>query len=205
MSGKVTIRFANPSDAAPLCKIYEPYVLNTTISFETVPPDEREFARRISDISKSFPYLVCESDGEIIGYAYAHLYRERAAYRWDAELSIYLIENAHGTGAGKALYTALLRFLKLMDYQTVYGVVTCPNPKSDRFHLAMGFENTGTLQKSGYKLGKWVGVTTYQLFIGSHPKNPPEPLSISDISAEKAEEILLESAALISRRLREQD
>lgn len=205
MVNNVAVRLVEASDAAALCKIYAPYVLNTTISFETKPPDEAEFTHRISDISKDFPYIKCEINGEIIGYAYAHRYRERSAYRWCAELSIYVIEKAHGLGVGRALYFALLSFLKLMRYQSAYGVVTCPNPESDRLHLAMGFENTGTLQKCGYKLGKWIGVTTYQLFIGSHPEDPAEPLSISDIPAERIGEILMKSTELISRRLRERD
>ena len=97
---KFVIRKAIENDAESLLKIYEPYITNTTITFEYDVPTAEAFADRIRETAAAFPYLVCECDGVIMGYAYAHRIRERAAYDWDAELSIYLAQGTHGHGVG---------------------------------------------------------------------------------------------------------
>ena len=101
------IRSALPSDGAALAAIYAPYI-DTVISFESPAPTAEEFSGRIADISAEYPFLVCEEDGRAVGYAYAHRYRVRAAFDWDAELSVYLEQSYTGRGLGMALYSALL-------------------------------------------------------------------------------------------------
>ena len=109
---KFVIRKATENDAESLLKIYEPYITNTTITFEYDVPTAEAFADRIRETAAAFPYLVCEQDGMIMGYAYAHRIRERAAYDWDAELSIYLAQGTHGHGVGTTVLACLIDLLE---------------------------------------------------------------------------------------------
>ena len=122
---KVKIRLATPADGEALLDIYKWYIENTL---------------------SSFPWLVCEVDGVAAGYAYASKHRERAAYQWSADLSIYVDENYHRRYIAKALYKALEDILKLQGYYTVFAGVTIPNPKSEAFHTAYGFETIGRMK-----------------------------------------------------------
>lgn len=130
-----SIRPVRPEDAAALAAIYAPYTA-TCITFESPAPPAEEFAGRIAAVSAHYPWLVCERDGAPIGYAYAHRFRERAAYDWDAELSVYLAPEARGRGVGKALYSALLSLLTLQGFINAYGTVAVPNVPSERLHLS---------------------------------------------------------------------
>lgn len=120
-----TIRFAAPDDAAALLRIYAQYI-ETPITFEYTLPSEEEFARRIRDIQAVYPYLVYIEDGEVLGYAYAHRFQERAAYQWGAELSVYLDRGCVSHGIGSQLYTLLLELLRLQNVRTAYALVTLP-------------------------------------------------------------------------------
>lgn len=156
MSGKeFVIRTATPDDTGAIAAIYEPYVRETAITFETCPPDAREFARRIAETSKRFPYFVCQSDGGICGYAYAHEYRERAAYRFDAELSVYVRSDKKGLGIGRALYTKLIDTLARQGFVNLYACIAVPNEPSVGFHSSFGFIRIGLFEKTGYKFGRW--------------------------------------------------
>lgn len=134
---RFTIRPVSALDAEALWEIYAPYTL-TPLTYEYPAPDLEEFARRIARVSDIYPYLVCEADGLPVGYAYAHRYRERASYDWDAELSIYLSPSAQGRGIGRALYTALFSLLRVQGFVNVYGCVAAPNPPSEHLHAAHG-------------------------------------------------------------------
>ena len=180
MSVKESYRFASEADAAALLAIYAAY-LDTGITFETVLPDEEEFRARIREISAEYPYLVCEREGRIVGYAYAHRVFARAAYRWDAELSVYLAPEARGEGLGERLYRRLIALLRLQGVQTVYAVVTSPNPASDRLHARMGFVREGYFRNSGYKNGVWYAVSWYALPIGGYEDPPAELRGIGEI------------------------
>lgn len=169
------IRFASPRDAEELLEIYRPYVEQTTISFETQTPSCSEFRRRIADISGQFPYLVAQENGEILGYAYAHPYHERAAFRWTVESSVYVRRDCRGRHIGQALYGALLKLLQAQGVKVVCAVVTIPNEPSMAFHRAMGFVEEGLLRDVGYKLGVWRSVAYLSLRLGS-PDLPPQEL-----------------------------
>ena len=162
----ITLRFAAPSDAAKLIEIYRPYVEGTTVTFEYDTPSEEEFSRRIVEFSRDFPYLVCESGGEAIGYAYAHRYGERFSFRFSAELSIYLAPSARNKGAGTRLYGALIELLTLMGYKNLYALVSCPNPESFAFHEKFGFKEVGRANGVGYKSGKWIDLATLERTVG---------------------------------------
>lgn len=170
----MTIRLAAPKDGEALLAIYAQY-MDTPITFEYELPSQGEFCQRIEEICSGYPYLVAEEEGRVLGYAYAHTLRERIAYQWAAELSIYLAPSAQGRGLGTALYQCLLELLALQGVRTVYGCVTAPNPASEALHGKLGFRLCGTFHKSGYKSGQWWDVLWLEKEIGEYQK-APEPL-----------------------------
>ena len=163
---KFVIRDVELSDAKTILEIYTPYILNTVITFEYEVPAESEFEERMRGILGEYPYLVCELNGKVIGYAYAHRYRERAAFAWGAELSVYLDQEYVGCGAGTVLYEKLISALKKQNIKTVYGIVAHPNEASEKMHEKLGFRLVGISEKCGYKLGHWVDLAYYELEIG---------------------------------------
>ena len=153
---RVTLRLADPArDAAGVLAVYAPYIEHTAVTFETEVPDEASFRRRRERIAEGFPYLILEIDGEIAGYAYAQREAERAAYAWNAELSIYLAEEWTGHGLGKPLYALLIDLLAMQGYINLYADITGSNAGSIAMHRSMGFEQIGRHVKTGYKFGKW--------------------------------------------------
>ena len=151
----ITIRQVELEDANILLQIYSHYVLNTSVSFEYDVPSLEEFKQRILKISQRYPYLVALKDHEILGYAYATSYKERAAYNWSVETTVYVKETYQGIGVGKALYTHLEHALKEMNIVNMLACITYPNPKSIEFHTKFGFEQVGHFHKVGYKFNEW--------------------------------------------------
>lgn len=182
------IRFASEDDSRALLNIYGQYI-NTPITFEYILPARDVFARRIADITGKYPYLVCEKNGTTIGYAYARGYGERAAYQWNAELSVYLDQSFTGKGIGKRLYRALIDILRQQGIKTVYGVVTVPNEKSEQLHLSLGFKTLGIYHCTGYKCGKWHDVQWFEKQIAPYDSEPAPIVPIHKISAAKIESI----------------
>lgn len=174
MGAGYTMRMASLADAAAILEIYRPYVENTTVTFEYVTPTLEAFQGRMRDIMAYFPYLVCERDGEVVGYAYASQYRPRAAYQWDAELSVYLREDVQRDGLGGAMYDALINLLRAQGFVNIYGVITHPNEKSERFHEKKGFVTCGIARRTGWKFGRWIDVADMELRI-AEPEGEPAP------------------------------
>lgn len=170
----MSIRFASEADAAGLLAVYAPYI-ETSVTFEYDCPSLAEFAERIRTIRERWPYLVWEEDDRICGYTYAHLARERAAYGWYVELSIYLDGTCTGRGIGTQLYALLLELLRMQGVKTAMGCVTAPNPASEALHAAMGFRLTGTSRNAGYKNGQWHDVLWYELPLAPYDV-PPAPV-----------------------------
>mgnify|MGYP000490122070 FL=1 len=183
------IRFAAEADAPALLAIYAQYI-ETGITFEYQLPTREEFARRIRDFGGTYPYLVCEENGCIVGYAYAHRQAERAAYQWNAELSVYLDRDHTGTGLGKRLYHALMELLRLQGVRTVYALVTLPNEKSEGLHRSMGFRLMGVQRSTGYKAGAWRDVAWFEKPIAPYDQNPEPIRPVGDIPAEALAAIL---------------
>lgn len=183
------IRFAEESDAKALLAIYNQYI-DTAVTFEYDLPSEKEFQDRIREVLKGYHYLVCEEDGKILGYAYGHRHKERAAYQWNAELSIYLDENITSRGIGRKLYTALIKLLELQGVKTVYGVVTVPNAKSEGLHESMGFKRLGTYHNTGYKCNGWQDVAWFERAIGSYDGKPEPIIKVNEISEDRIKSIL---------------
>jgi phosphinothricin acetyltransferase len=168
MAGQLSIRAAQETDAQALLKIYEPYVLNTAVTFEIEVPTVEEFAGRIRNTLAKYPYFVAELDGEIVGYAYASQFRTRAAYAWSAETSVYVKAGVHRAGVGSALYRALEDALRKMGIVTLVAGITYPNPESVCFHEKSGYRRVGVMEKIGYKAGQWRDVIWMQKTVGEH-------------------------------------
>ena len=152
------IRVASESDVRSMLDIYAPYVRETTITFEYEVPSAEEFHARFERITQKLPWLVWEENGEVLGYAYASLPFERAAYAWCCEPSIYLRRDVRGRGIGKKLYAALEALLSDMGYQVIFAIITGENEASLAFHKALGYEKCGELVKTGLKFGRWLDV-----------------------------------------------
>jgi len=189
------IRFATQQDIPSLLRIYAQYI-DTAITFESILPSEQEFAHRMADIAEEYPCLVCETAGRVVGYAYAHRHMERAAYQWNAELSIYIDPSFVSKGLGRTFYEILIEILKLQEIRTVYGGVTIPNEKSERLHLSLGFHPIGTYHKAGHKRGQWHDVTWFEKEITPYLLDPPPFLPVNQISREALEHILKEQGQL---------
>jgi L-amino acid N-acyltransferase YncA len=159
----MTIRHADPTrDSAACTAIYAPYVEGTVISLEESVPTEAEIAARIELYSATHAWLVAELDGETIGFAYGSPHRERASYRWAADVSVYVAARAHRRGAGRALYKTLLDLLKRQGVYVACAGITLPNDASVALHEAMGFIPVGVYRNIGYKHRSWRDVGWWQ-------------------------------------------
>jgi phosphinothricin acetyltransferase len=177
------IRFADESFAAAIAEIYRPVVESTAISFETVPPDRSEMARRIVDTTREHPWLVCEIGGRVAGYAYATKHRVRSAYRWSVDTSVYVDESFRQGGVGRGLYGSLFGILSAQGYFNAYAGIALPNAASVGLHEAVGFKKIGVYQRVGYKFDEWRDVGWWQLELRAHESSPAEPLDIETIRA----------------------
>jgi phosphinothricin acetyltransferase len=190
---ELMIRMADENDAEEILSVYSPYVTGSVITFEYDVPDIESFRKRVKDVLSNYPYLVCTEEGKVVGYAYASRHKERAAYQWNAELSVYVREGHHGLGIGKTLYGMLLELLRLQNVQNVYGCVTSPNIKSEGLHSRFGFEKVGTYRKTGYKFGSWLDVMWFEKNIGEHEKDPEPFTGIGKVKKEDVDRILREA------------
>ncbi|MBQ8397825.1 MAG: N-acetyltransferase [Clostridia bacterium] len=172
----LTIRPAAVGDAAALSAIYAPYVRETTVTFEYDPPSAEEFAHRIRGISEKYPYFVCCDGDTPVGYAYAHAFRERAAYDWDVEMSIYVDRGHRHGGVGRMLYEALEAALREMGIVNCYACITSPNPASIAFHTALGYRELAVFPRTGFKFGRWLDVTWMVKQINPH-RDEPQPVA----------------------------
>jgi phosphinothricin acetyltransferase len=155
-----SIRLARPRDAAACAAIYAPYVLDGPASFEDVPPSPRQMRARFR---YAHAWLVAERDGRVVGFAYGAPHRERAAYRWSADVSVYLDAAHHRQGIGRALYVDLFERLRTIGIRMLCAGITQPNEASNGLHAALGFTPVGTYQKIGWKQGRWHDVLWMQL------------------------------------------
>jgi phosphinothricin acetyltransferase len=172
-----TIRPATPDDVAAITRIYAHAVLHGTASFELEPPDEAEMRRRLTTlIDGGYPYLACESDGTVLGYAYAGPYRPRRAYRFSLEDSIYIAPDAQGRGVGRALIVRLLREAEARGFRQMIAVIgDSAHTPSITLHRAAGFRHIGTLEAVGFKFGRWLDSVLMQRALGPGAEAmPPE-------------------------------
>ncbi len=158
-------RSARGSDAAEIAEIYNGYVTGSTVSFETEPVSVEEMTARIGEISAAYPFLVCEEDGLVVGFCYAHRWKERAAYARTVESSVYVSPQRRGRGIGKALMAALVEQCRNRGYRVVIAGITAENLASERFHESLGFKRVSRFEKVGYKFGRWLDVVDYELLL----------------------------------------
>jgi phosphinothricin acetyltransferase len=149
------IRSATLDDAAVIAAIYAPIVKTTTISFEENPPSAVEIAGRIETLLQTMPYLVAQRGSDVIGYAYASPHRQRSAYRFAVDVTVYVDETMRRSGAGKSLYEHLLADLRKRNFHRAYAGIALPNDGSVGLHEALGFNHIGTYHEVGFKFGKW--------------------------------------------------
>lgn len=166
------IRPVTPADAEAILRIYAPYVANTCVSFETQVPGLAEFTARVEGILRGYPFLVCEAGGGIVGFAYASKHRERAAYKYSADVSVYVAPEYHGQGIGKALYAELFALLKGQGLRMAYAGIVLPNEKSVCLHKALGFNEVGVFHDAGYKFGQWLDVLWLEKMICTKEERP---------------------------------
>ena len=180
------IRLALPTDSSAIAEIYAPAITDNATSFEATPPDAAEIARRIESLRPMYPWLVCDDDATVLGYAYASRHRERAGYLWSAEVSAYVHPAAQRRGVGKALYTSLFSILALQGYRNAYAGITLPNPASESLHKAVGFTIVGVFHNIGYKRGAWQHVVWLERQLDDLVSEPPVPRSVADFENEPA-------------------
>lgn len=157
------IRQVKSEDAAQIAEIYNYYIKNTHQTFETEPLSADEMRARIDEISATYPYLVAEEDGKILGYACAAPFNLQLAYEFSAEVSIYVRNEAKGKGIGTQLYKRLFEELRETDIHAIVAAISLPNEASVRFHERMGFSKVAHFREVGYKLGRWVDVGYWEL------------------------------------------
>jgi len=182
-----TIRLARAEDAAAIGAIYAPFVTDTATSFELVAPTVGEVAARVESTLAYTPWLVWAEDGDVLGFAYASKHRERAAYRWSVDVSVYVHGKARRRGLGRALYTSLFALLRLQGFYAAHAGITLPNPASVGLHEAMGFRPVGVYRKVGFKMGAWHDVGWWQLPLRERldsETDPPTPRSVADAQAD---------------------
>lgn len=175
------LRSAKLDDAEAMLEIYTPYVTETAVSFEIEVPTLREFRSRMIEREGKFPWLVYEKSGEVLGYAYAGPFKDRKAYEWSVEATIYVKRGLQRTGIGKALYGELLKISKAQGVLNVIGGITLPNEGSVGLHESFGFLPVAIFKDAGFKLGRWWDVGYWQLQF----ENPgvPKPLRRPVLSA----------------------
>ncbi len=174
------IRVATKDDAKGIAEIYSKIVEQTKISFETKAPTISEMEQRVESISSKFPYLVEEIDGNIAGYSYANTHRERSAYRWSCDATIYISEDFRANKIGSKLYSSLFKILTELGYYNVYAGITLPNDPSVGIHERFGFKKIAHYNNVGFKMGAWYDVGWWELSLTNDRKTPSEPLLFPD-------------------------
>lgn len=199
-SSQLHIRLASADDAGGIRAVYAPFV-DTPVTFEEEVPSCETYRERIERICEKYPCLVAEEGGRIVGFAYAHELRERIAFQWNAELSVYLAPATQGQGVGSRLYATLIELLRLTGIKAVYGVVTSPNPASERLHRAFGFALMGTQPHAGFTCGAWHDVAWYVREIAPFEDEPAPPAPFPSYASAHPEQVS-EVIAQANERLR---
>ena len=200
MKEAICVRAATPQDAEQLLEIYTPFVISedrsvSNVSFELTAPSLAEFRQRIVDISSKYPYLVGEKDGQILGYVYCHPYRERLAYQWSVEVTIYLAPAGQGKGLGRLLYETMEKLLCLQGVTMAYSCITVGNDHSIKMHEALGYRLIGTFSKSGCKNGQWLDTVWLEKQLQPCPKQPDNIKSWRELDPDAVAAVLTEATA----------
>ncbi|WP_373482979.1 N-acetyltransferase family protein [Acetobacterium sp.] len=172
MQADITIRIAKAADIEAILGIYAPYVRETAITFEYTVPTIEEFRERMRKTLTKYPYLVAVQEAELLGYAYASEFKNRAAYDWAVETTIYVKSDSRNSGVGKKLYQALEEVLKQQNICNLYACIAYPNPGSIGFHEHLGYQTIGHFSKCGYKFDTWYDMIWMEKMIAEHDRHP---------------------------------
>lgn len=195
------VRLAKREDAKQIVDIYSPSVLNVATSFETVVPPIEEMERRIENCLQKYPWISCLVDGKIAGYVYASKHREREAYQWSCESSVYIQRDFKGKGIGKALYQLLFEILKRQGFRNVYAGITLPNEASIILHEKSGFRHFANYENIGYKFGNWHTVGWWKLRVNDYDPDPPPPLKLAELDSKMITILFEKTAQAIQSKL----
>jgi L-amino acid N-acyltransferase YncA len=180
----LAVRLTEPErDAAAVAAIYRTAVEGSHISFEEQAPTQSEMAERMRSVLARTPWLVAEVDRDVIGYAYASPHRDRAAYRWSVDISVYVAERHRGEGIGRALYDALLAYLSRQGFVNVFAGIALPNAGSIALHESIGMRLIGIYERVGFKLGRWHDVAWYGLRLAEPAGEPAGPTTLVELLA----------------------
>lgn len=177
---EIIIRIATLEDAEEILNIYKPYVTETAITFEYAVPSLEEFRKRMISIKEKYPYLVAVLDGTLVGYCHASKFKDRDAYDWAVETTIYIRHDSKGKGIGRKLYEKLEELLYKQHILNLNACIAYPHPESIQFHEKMGYHTVGHFHKCGYKHGVWYDMVWMEKMLGEHPENPSPVIPFQD-------------------------
>ena len=177
----VEVRIAKPSDAENILEIYAPYIISHSTTFEIEVPTIEQFQLRMAQIQLRFPWIICTINNSIAGYTYASPFKEREAYQWSAECSVYLSHPFMNKGIGRLLYKTLFSIIKYQGIRNVFAGITLPNDPSIRLHERLGFKSIAVYENIGYKLGQWHNVGWWKLQLNEYSLEPPPLLKFSEL------------------------
>lgn len=197
----IEVRLATKNDAKQILDIYAPSILVAAISFETEVPSLEEMEKRIETCLQKFPWIVCVVENRIAGYAYASKHRDREAYQWSCECSVYVHNDFKGKGIGKKLYQLLFQILRLQEFRNVYAGITLPNEASVHLHEKCGFKHFADYDHVGYKFGKWHTVGWWKLLINDHDPDPPPPIKLTDLNTDVLNDLFQRTAQSFQTKL----
>lgn len=182
----MNIRFTQHNDVPAITALLNSEIATGVAHFGTKPEDESVILGQLNGAGEWFPWYTAEDDsGTFLGFCKSAPWSTRGGYDWTAEITIYLAEQARGQGVGKALYTRLLETLRAQRYQVIVAGVSEPNPASVALHLSIGMEQTGYNTAMGFKHGRWIDVSYYQMILGDHANPPPPILTIIEALSSK--------------------
>ena len=196
---RISLRVVSPEDAGALLNIYRPYVEKTAITFEYDVPTEEEFASRIRNTLKKYPYVTAVRGMQLLGYAYTGPFVGRAAYDWGAETSIYVREDQKRCGIGKLLYTAIEGISRMQHILNLNACIGYPEQDDEyltgnsvEYHTHMGYRMVGEFHNCGYKFGRWYHMVWMEKMLGEHTPHPAPVVPFSELKAEKVDRFLRE-------------
>ena len=192
----INYRIAQQQDARGILEIYAPFIQDTSITFETEVPTLESFQERIRNGLVNYPWLVAEIDGKIAGYAYCARHRERKAYQWCVESSVYIHPGFRRLGLARNLYALLFEILQIQGFHNIYAVINLPNDQSVKLHEKCGFSYFASYEKVGYKLGAWKNVGWWRLILNNFIDNPPDPLLFSELDRVHVDALLKKASSI---------
>ncbi|WP_294577933.1 GNAT family N-acetyltransferase [uncultured Thomasclavelia sp.] len=194
---KIKISKVDVTDSEKLLEIYTPYILNTAITFEYEVPSVQQFRQRVQDILVKYPYLKAIKDDEIVGYAYANVFKNRAAYDWAVEVSIYIKKDMQKLGIGKKLYQALEKICQLQNITNLYACIAYPEVEDEyltnnsvNFHQHMGYQRVGEFHQCGFKFNRWYNMVWMEKIIGEHQTTPQSVIKFENLDLTTLKTIL---------------